>query len=196
MSNWTYVNGTIEVSTLGRTQEEIEYILKTVLRHLPKVTGSEQDMHTYLIKKEGYSSSYSHDEFEHWVKDFDIQDNYIIVVDGSLRDRTLNETHKEFQKWICRLAKRVLVENVIVEIKENLFSDVKSIIISDTLDKYSEMYEYPSWSKGSDGEPNWCEYLLWRKRKNSPLPTLLEYKYYENKENDEIVEEYLSKTTS
>ena len=81
MSNWTYVNGTIEVSTLGRTQEEIEYILKTVLRHLPKVTGSEQDMHTYLIKKEGYNSSSSHDEFEHWVKDFDIQDNYIIVVD-------------------------------------------------------------------------------------------------------------------
>ena len=196
MSNWTYVNGTIEVSTLGRTQEEIEYILKTVLRHLPKVTGSEQDMHTYLIKKEGYNSSSSHDEFEHWVKDFDIQDNYIIVVDGSLRDRTLNETHKEFQKWICRLAKRVLVENVIVEIKEGFFSDVKPIIISDTLDKYSEMYEYPSWSKNSDGEPNWCEYLLWRKRKKSPLPTLLEYKYYENKENDEIVEEYLSKTTS
>ena len=190
MSNWTYVNGTIEVSTLGRTQEEIEYILKTVLRHLPKVTGSERDMNTYIIKKEGYNFSSSCDEFEK-ANPLKIQENYIIVVNGSLRDRTLNETHKEFQKWICRLSKRVLVENVIVEIKEGFFSDAKSIIISDTLDKYSEMYECPSWSKGSDGEPNWCEYLMWRKGVNSNLPMLLTYKYYNNEKNDEIAEMYL-----
>lgn len=190
MSNWTYVNGTIEVSTLGRTQEEIEYILKTVLRHLPKVTGSEKDMNTYIIKKEGCNFSSNCDEFER-TNHLKIQENYIIVVNGSLRDRTLNETHKEFQKWICRLAKRVLVENVIVEIKEGFFSDAKSIIISDTLDKYSEMYECPSWSRGSDGEPNWCEYLMWRKGVNSNLPMLLTYKYYNNEKNDEIAEMYL-----
>ena len=190
MSSWTYVNGTIEVSTLGRTQEEIEYILKTVLRHLPKVTGSERDMNTYIIKKEGYNFSRSCDEFER-INPLKIQENYIIVVNGSVRDRTLNETHKEFQKWICRLAKRILVENVIVEIKEGFFLDAKSIIISDTLNKYSEMYEYPSWSKGSDGEPNWCEYLMWRKGVNSNLPMLLTYKYYNNEKNDEIAERYL-----
>ena len=190
MSSWTYVNDTIEVSTLGRTQEEIEYILKTVLRHLPKVTGSERDMNTYIIKKEGYNFSSKCDEFER-TNPLKIQENYIIVVNGSLRDRTLNETHKEFQKWICRLAKRILVENVIVEIKEGFFLDAKSIIISDTLNKYSEMYEYPSWSKGSDGEPNWCEYLMWRKGVNSNLPMLLTYKYYNNEKNDEIAERYL-----
>ena len=48
MSNWTYVSGTIKVDVMGRTQEEAEYILKTVIRHLPIVTGSETDMKIYI----------------------------------------------------------------------------------------------------------------------------------------------------
>lgn len=32
MSNWTYIRGTIEVDVPGRTQPEIEYILKTVYK--------------------------------------------------------------------------------------------------------------------------------------------------------------------
>ncbi len=193
MSYWTYVNGTIEVSTLGRTQEEIEYILKTVLRHLPKVSGSEKDMDYYLIQKNGYNSSRSHNEFEIFEPN-EIQENYLIVVDGSLRDRKFNETYREFQKWLCRFAKRVLIQNVLVEIRGFKDGTFISKVITDPDFKYMDMFEYPTWSKHSNGEPNWCEYLLWRKRKGSPLPTLLEYKYYENLENDKIVEEYLSKT--
>lgn len=185
MSHWTYINGTIEVSTLGRTQEEIEYILKTVLRHLPKVTGSEKDMSSYLIKKDGYNSSSSCDEFgnKNYLR---IQEYYIIVVDGSLRDREFKKTYKEFQKWICRLAKRVMVLSVLVQI----YGYKGSTIITDEKMNYMNMYEYPSWSKHSN-EPNWCEYLLWRKAIGSELPMLLEYKYYDNPENDKLVEKYL-----
>ena len=43
MSWWTYINGTITVSPMGRTQAEKRYILETVLDHLPLVTGSERD---------------------------------------------------------------------------------------------------------------------------------------------------------
>jgi len=186
MSHWTYINGTIEVSTLGRTQEEIEYILKTVLRHLPKVTGSEKDMNTYIIKKEGHNLYCSCDEFER-ANPLRLQENYIIVVDGNLRDREFKETYKEFQKWICRLAKRVLVQNVLVQI----YGYKGSTIITDKNMNYMNMYEYPSWSKDSSGEPNWCEYLMWRKGANSNLPMLLTYKYYNNEKNDEIAEMYL-----
>ena len=56
MSSWTYINGVITVFPLGRTQAEKRYILDTVLDHLPKVTGSERDMNTYLIQKSGYNS--------------------------------------------------------------------------------------------------------------------------------------------
>lgn len=51
MSYWTYINGTITVRPMGRTQPEKRYILETVLNHLPRVTGSEGDMNTYIIQK-------------------------------------------------------------------------------------------------------------------------------------------------
>lgn len=48
MSSWTYINGTITVRPMGRTQPEKRYILETVLNHLPRVTGSEGDMNIYI----------------------------------------------------------------------------------------------------------------------------------------------------
>lgn len=64
MSWWTYINGIIKVSPLGRTQAEKTYILQTVLDHLPLVTGSEGDMEVYVNEgKYGRSSSCSRDEF-------------------------------------------------------------------------------------------------------------------------------------
>lgn len=60
MSMWTYVSGTIQVYVSGRTQPEIEYVLKTVLNHLPKVTGSEEDMRVYINRRYGHSMS------SHW----------------------------------------------------------------------------------------------------------------------------------
>lgn len=63
MSSWTYINGTITAEPLGRTQAEKRYILETVLNHLPRVTGSKGDMDVYIIQKNGYNSSLSHDEF-------------------------------------------------------------------------------------------------------------------------------------
>lgn len=66
MSNWTYVSGVVDVMPLGRSQAEKRYILDTVLAHLPKVTGSERDMNVYVIQKNGYNSSSSHDEFGQW----------------------------------------------------------------------------------------------------------------------------------
>lgn len=63
MSSWTYVNGTIVVSPLGRTQHEKRYILETVLEHLPVVTGSEIDMEVYVIQKRGHNHTRYSDEF-------------------------------------------------------------------------------------------------------------------------------------
>lgn len=131
MSWWTYVNGTVVVRPMGRTQAEKRYILDTVLAHLPLVTGSERDMDIYVIQKNGESSSCSCDEFGEttnnltdsygnkncnngWLR---IQDEYILTVDGAFRDRMYEQTFREFQNWLCRLAKRICVEEVLVEIK-------------------------------------------------------------------------------
>ena len=191
---------------MGRTQAEKRYILDTVLEHLPLVTGSERDMSVYVIQKNGHNSSCSCDEFGEvtnnlvdsygnksrdrgWLR---TQDEYILVVDGAFRDRMFDQTFREFMKWLCRLGKRVDVEDVLVEV--NGYD--KSTIIRNTYiqrKKYSYrkvfdgLFEDPSWCNDT-GEPNWCEFMMWDRAKSSDYPMLLAYKYFADKENDEEVE--------
>ena len=210
MSMWTYLCGTVIVRPMGRTQEEKEYILKSVINHLPLVTGSERDMNVYVIQKNGDSSSSSCDEFGEvtnnlvdsygnksrdrgWLR---TQDEYILVVDGSFRDRMFEQTFREFMKWLCRLGKRVNIEDVLVEVK----GYDKSTIIRNTYiqsRKYSYrkvfdgLFENPSWCNDT-GEPNWCEFMMYDRAKNSDYPMLLAYKYFNDKENDKEVERRLN----
>lgn len=201
MSYWTYINGNITVSPMGRTQAEKRYILETVLDHLPFVTGSEKNMDVYIIQKNGYNSSSSHTEFgeyggyRNWkTLSTEVQDKYILVVDASLRDREFEQTYKEFQRWLCRLAKRVDVDDVLVEV----CGYEKSAIIQNPRLKgkqsyetvYGQMNERPTWCYNDDEihEPNWCEYLMWDRAKGSMLPMMLGYKYFNDEENDREVE--------
>ncbi len=208
MSDWSYIHGTIVVEPLGRTQHEKTYILNTVLDHLPRVTGSEGDMNVYVIPKKGHDFSQNCDEFgmctnnltdwygnksqkRGWLK---TQADYILVVDGALRDRTFEETKREFSKWLCRLAKRVIVNHLCVELENAcrimLFKDDIT-----TNDVFYNMWESPSWTVvpkieiGNEPEPrvNWCEYLMWEEGIDSNLPMLLKYKYYDDKANDAAV---------
>lgn len=136
MSYWTYIQGTITVRPMGRTQPEKRYILETVLNHLPRVTGSEGDMNVYIIQKNGYNSSCSCDEFGEvtnnlvdrygyksrnrgWLQ---TQDEYILVVNAALRDREFEQTYREFIKWFVRLCKRVGCKDI--ECKEISFCDI------------------------------------------------------------------------
>ena len=201
---WTYIHGIITVSPMGRTQAEKRYILETVLDHLPSVTGSEKNMSVYIVQKNGHNSSSSHTEFGVWGRyikhdtlSTNVQDTYILVVDGSFRDRVFDYTYKEFQKWICRLAKRVQIDEVLVEIEGyNKSALIRNHCIQNKYlwqTVYGQMHESPTWSYDDHEfhEPNWCEYLTWENEKNSDLPMMLEYKYINNKENDEEVERRL-----
>ena len=199
MSWWTYVTGSIRVSVPGRSQPEIQYILDTVLEHLPRVTGSEEDMHVHAIREHGFRSSCSCDEFgmrTNNLLDMDgyktsrggwmqTQDHYIIAVEGYLRDRYLHETKAEFMKWICRLAKRLIVEDVLVRIW-----DFDSEFIINEKDKFHDMWEHPSWSSATDatGEPAWWEHLMWERGPNTDMPLMHVYKYCNDDATDEEIE--------
>lgn len=197
MSQWSYIRGTITVEPMGRTQPERRYILDTVLDHLPRVTGSEHDMDVYVVQKSGHNWSSSCDEFgmntnnlvttygtkspRGWLE---AQSQYILAVDGSLRDRTFAETKKEFLKWLCRLAKRVWVREVLVSIESY---DGEMLIRDD--EKFQAMLEDPSWCKtNKDKEPAWYEYLMWDRAAGTDLPLMLAYKYYADPEVDAEVE--------
>ena len=192
MSCGTYVSGMIVVSPMGRTQAEKRYILETVLDHLPLVTGSEGNMDVYIIQKNGHDKSSSHTEFGMWggyrnwkTLSTDIQSEYILVVDGNLRDRMFDQTFREFQKWLCRLAKRVWVEDVMVEVKA--YEEVS--LIRNTNGIYTKMFEDPTWCNDDEySEPNWCEYLMWDRARKYDYPMMLAYKYIDDPENNQEVE--------
>ena len=170
MGFWTHINGVITVAPMGRTQAEKRYVLETVLDHLPIVTGMERDMDVYIIQKNGSSSISSCDEFGYttnnlisrdgfksrdggWLK---CQDEYILVVNGSLRNRDFHRTFKEFNKWLCRLSKRVIVKNIMVDID----SDFEGFFFKNEM-PYRRMFETPSWV--DENSCNWCEYLMWER---------------------------------
>lgn len=182
MSWWTYVKGIVEVRPLGRTQTEKRYILATVLDHLPRVTGSEKNMNTYIVQKAGYDMSDSCSEFEQRTRlgngrrgNFETQGTYYLLVEGSLRDREFQETYRELQKWLCRLAKRVSVEDVMIEVKG---WNRKKLIRNDN-DRYTKMFETVSWV--DKNSINWCEYLMWKPYRTYRIvgyPEKLVEKYY------------------
>ena len=165
MSWWTYVLGVVDVDVPGRTQAECKYIVDTVLDHLPLVTGSEGCMTAHVVQKAGYNSSSSHDEFgertnnlvdyygdktrRHGFRRW--QSHYLVVIEGDLRDRGFNQTKHELIKWLCRLAKRLMVTNVQISITGD---GGCQLVISDAK-PYYEMYEL--------GEDKcWTDYLMWQ----------------------------------
>lgn len=188
MSYWTSINGTITVKPLGGTQAEKRYILETVLEHLPQVTGEEGDMSIHIVQKAGHGSSQSADEFLRTTNNLKnyygertrngclfTQDGYILVAEGDLRGRHFNQTHREFISWLCRLAKRIRVEDVLV----NIYSDDRDRYTINELYAYGKMYEFPSFSYWGERihESNWCEYLLWEPYLG--MPKKLFEKYYD-----------------
>lgn len=200
MSNWTYISGIITVCPLGRTQAEKRYILETVLNHLPVVSGSESDMEVQILQSMGWSCSSSHDEFGERTNNLrtrygtrsrnrgwlETQDKYFLVVEGNLRDRMYKDTFKEFQKWLCRLAKRVMIDDVLVKLNDY----DKEFLFTNEGDVYGKMFELPSWSNET-GEPTWCEYMMFEPIEKGSYPRILKYKYFQDKENDDIVEKWL-----
>lgn len=184
MSWWTHIRGVVEVDVRGRTQAEIRYILETVLDHLPRVTGSEGDMNVYISQEAGFSCSSSLDEFGHPTNNLrdmygnksqrngwlETQSQYMLTIEGDLRDRGFEQTKREFMKWLCRLAKRIRIDAIVMK----LWAYDQSIVISDA-SPYDDMYEW------QDGEKRWTDYLMWERDPISYWPLKLANKYFDDK---------------
>lgn len=148
MSNWTYIQGLIELDVPGRTQAEMDYILQTVIDHLPKVTGSEGAMDIHIVRAYGHNSWQNFDEFYNRVEDFKTQSRYFLVLDGNLRDRYYKDTFKELNKFLNRLGKRLMVDSVYVR----LYDYNHSHIFTNKNDCYGKMFE---------NDNPWYNYLMW-----------------------------------
>ena len=87
---------------------------------------------------------------------------------------------REFMKWLCRLAKRVIVEDVLVRIW-----DYESEFLLNERDRFSDMWESPSWGHSNkDSEPAWWEFMCWERHPNSDMPLSHVFKYVSDEETD------------
>lgn len=151
MSNWTYIRGLIELDVPGRTQAEMDYILQTVIDHLPKVTGSEGAMDIHIVRAYGHNSWQNFDEFYNRVEDFKTQSRYFLVLDGSLRDRYYEDTFKELNKFLNRLAKRLIVDSAYVRLND-IGINYNSYTFTNVNNCYGNMF---------DSDNPWYSYLMW-----------------------------------
>lgn len=184
MSHWSYVQGTVEISAIGRTQLEMEYILKTVLQHLPAVSGSEGDMAVHICMRAGSNGFSSCDEFgrndnpitydqngNRTTLDWRTQDSYILMVEGQLRDTTGEGTYRQFIKWLCRLASRIPVVDVLVRIWDDCTGQRW------TIDEPRYHCRLTFTMYPAEGEPVWTDYLMWENEKDSWYPEKLDTKF-------------------
>lgn len=153
MSMWTYVRGLIELDVPGRTQAEKDYILQTVVDHLPNVTGSECNMKIHTVRAYGHNMWSNRDEFDNLALDFKTQSRYFLVLDGNLRDRYYEDTFKELNKFLNRLAKRLIIDSAYVQLSDYY----RSYTFTNEKDCYGEMF---------DDENPWYYYLMWEWKDN------------------------------
>lgn len=151
MSMWTYVRGLIELDVPGRTQAEKDYILQTVIDHLPKVTSSERGMDIHIVQAYGHNMWSNCDELGNPVFDFKTQSRYFLVLDGSFRDRRYEDTFKELNKFLNRLAKRLRVDSAYVQLNDYGIN-YNSYTFTNKNNCYGNMF---------DSENPWYDYLMW-----------------------------------
>lgn len=95
MSQWTYIIGRIVVSPLGYSHEQRLNTIKNIIPTLPSVTGSEGNMQIAFNQS-------------------DVE--YVLKIKGDLRDRQIEQTKKEYDKFIHKLKQKIDIERIYVEI--------------------------------------------------------------------------------
>lgn len=101
------------------------YRVQTVVNHLPRVYGSEQDMHVLIQRMPGPGSMFSsHDDMgrasnlHEYGEMFGAESQYILTLSGHLRDTTFDETFKNMVNFLTRLATRLCIEDMSVNISD------------------------------------------------------------------------------
>lgn len=179
MGYWGHIIGTIKVWVPGRTQAECQYILSTVLNHLPRVP----ELEVHANQRKGYSSWCSQDELGNQIP-IEYQEVYLLSIAADTKGVMFDELFRGFNKWLTRLAKRLVVLELLIQVEDDFG---KSCIINDAC-AYRDINEPFMSDERSGGEPAWVEYLMWERAKDDWMPMLLKYKYYQDDENDKEVE--------
>lgn len=168
MSRWTHVTGCLYIETYTEEKNIGSYVAK-ILEKAPKITGSERDCDIFVNALSGYNTSVSRDcehcKYKDTIVDLDdgfqcdAEDEFIcpdgeyqtcvaVTLIGDFRDRDLQQTTKEVEKFIRYLQ------------NQKLDIDYQSILVRDDWDgDYILTIEYDDNNWEDKGK------FLWKKVK-------------------------------
>lgn len=122
----TDVLGYISVGIAGEVEEEGEYIVKTILKGLPKLADNidrygEDQFYWNVNPRRSYKifsswNPYTGDHHD-WTKEYSLVEGFLITVDG-LFDGYVSDVVKPFSKWLTRLAKRLCIGDMHIEVTD------------------------------------------------------------------------------
>ena len=178
MSFWTHVFGTIKVEPLGYSDHAREFVLRSVLDHIPEVSGSEGSMHVEVAKSQYQDMFSSTDEFGQSLGGSMLgqTSSFFVTVYADLRDRMFAETKGEFDAWLQKLAHCVRVREIMVRVTSDCGDEENYLdatpyydmfdepsYIRDGFGRMSDVARCPDWRydfmPDMSGVGNWCEVL-------------------------------------
>jgi len=149
MSLWCYLLGAVMVNGLERTEEANLFKVKTVLRSMPIISGSERPCYISVLPSKEYDYSYSQEDYPNPIntigrtdlmfdtftqantKEFCSKYNWdagtyhlsssvLIVLNGALRDVSYEKGIGMIVKWLNRLSKNLLVQRISLTLNSDM----------------------------------------------------------------------------
>ena len=140
MSNWTHITACLSVETgIIETRKKLAKIVRDYLKKAPKITGSEKDADFYVNVQNGHNvwigQDCEHCKYRETLRpviidgkeicdapeDHDCSADYqtcvVISIQGDLRDRTKEETQKEFNEFIKYITTKCYIRDYSVNIE-------------------------------------------------------------------------------
>ena len=142
MSNWTHITACLSVETgIIETRKKLAKIARDYLKKAPKITGSEKDADFYINVQNGHNvwmgQDCEHCKYRETLRpviidgkeieecdapeDHDCSADYqtcvVISIQGDLRDRTKEETQKEFNEFIKYITTKCYIRDYSVNIE-------------------------------------------------------------------------------
>ena len=142
MSCWTHITACFSAETgIVETRENLAKIVEDYLKNAPKITGSEKDADFYVNVQNGHNMWIGQDcehcryretlrqvtingkEIEECdaPEDYDCSADYqtcvVISIQGDLRDRTKEETQKEFNEFMKYITTKCYIRDYSVNVE-------------------------------------------------------------------------------
>lgn len=101
-SSWTEVYGILDVSLIGYPKHKRYMTLEAIVNNAPQISGSNTNADINIVRKASYQN----------------RDSYFLIITGTLRDRTLEETLTETKEFLIGISNNLWIDEVLISVTD------------------------------------------------------------------------------